>query len=512
DYEKAFNDELTAYRGEEDIPVLPSVARILRERAWNRLVNSSIVEKRLEDASIPISDEEVVYAIRSNPPEFLRANEAFLTNGRFDYQKYRQAIDDPSVDWRWLESYVRSELPISHLKQRVAVAARVTEGELRELYVQSTETVDFSFVAFLPGDFEDVPTPVSPAEMQAYYDQHLEEFRVPERASLDFVAMPIAPSEEDRGYLRSRMQEIIQRLAEGTPFEDLARYHSEGPTAAQGGDIGTFRRGDLTPELEDVAFSLQPGQVSGVIETEDAFQLVQAVEKSGSGAGESVRLRQIFMKIESGGETVEKVRLAADALRQSAESAGLRQAASQAGVAVRSTGLFEEGSFVPGIGDFRGANLFAFTSPVGSVSDPIFNNDVYFVLSVASRDSSRVEAFEEATTRLREMTAREKRIRLAEQEANRLRGDAAGATLDALAKRAGREVRRADLVTRVGSVPTVGRDTKLILAAFSAPAGRLHGPIHTDFGSYYIRQEKVTPIDEQRYMNEKAYLIRSLLT
>jgi parvulin-like peptidyl-prolyl isomerase len=511
EYEKAFNDELTAYRGNEDIAVLPSVARLLRERAWERLLNSAVVESELAKSPIPISDEEIVYAIRTNPPDFLRQNEAFLTEGRFDYEKYRQAIDDPSADWRWLENYLRSELPLGHLRQRVAIHARVTEGELRDLYVQNTETVDFSILAFMPSEFEDKAPAVSTAEMQAYYAEHRDAFRVPERATLDYVAMPVAPSEEDRTYLRTRMQEILQRLAEGTPFEDLARYNSEGPTAAQGGDIGSFRRGDLTPDLEAVAFSLPAGGVSGVIEGDRVFQIVQIVERTGAGADETVHLRQILMKVESGGDTVEKVRLAADEVRKGAADGGLQRAAAAAGVAVRTTPPFEEGSLVPGLGDFRAGNLFAFASPVGEVSDPVFSNETYYVLAVASRDSSQIEPFESAAPRVREMVSRDKRLRLAAADADRFRGEAAGLGLEELARKAGREVRKASLVSRAGSVPTIGRDAKLILAAFAAPGGRVFGPVHTETGSYYVRQDKMTPVDEQRYATDKTYLIHSLL-
>jgi hypothetical protein len=259
-----------------------------------------------------------------------------------------------------------------------------------------------------------------------------------------------------------------------------------------------------------VAFSLSAGQVSEVIETADAFQLIQLVERTGSGASEAVHLRQIYMKVESGGDTVEKVRLAAEEIRKSAQSVGLRQAAADAGLVLRSTGPFEEGSFLPGIGEFRGANLFAFASPLGEISEPVFNNNTYFLLSVAARDSSQVEPFEAVTGKLREMVGREKRLELAKAEANRLRGETASG-LETLARKAGREVRRADLVTRVGAVPAIGRDTKLILAAFSTADGATAGPIHTEHGSFYIRRERVTPVDEQRYLTERAYLTRSLL-
>jgi peptidyl-prolyl cis-trans isomerase D len=307
------------------------------------------------------------------------------------------------------------------------------------------------------------------------------------------------------------MQEVLKRIGEGTPFEDLARYYSEGPTAQQGGEIGTFKRGDLTPDVEAAAFALAPGQVSAVLEGPAAFQIIQLVEKTGSGKDEAVRLRQIFMKVEAGGDTAEKVRLAAEEIRKSAESSGLAAAAQAAGVAVRTTPPFEDGPFVPGMGPFRAANLFAFASEVGRVSEPVYNNDVYYVMAVASRDSAAIEPFQSATPRVRLAVAKEKRLQLARAEAERYRGDVSSG-LDALARRASREVRQTSLVSRSGSIPAVGRDSKLILAAFAAVQGATAGPVHTDFGSFYLRKEKMNAIDEERYLAEKGYYIRSLLT
>ena len=511
-FDRAFTEEMNLYRGDTDVPVLPAIAELLRERAWNRLVQSTIVDQELAKADIVISDEEIVHSIRTNPPDFLRQNEAFLTEGRFDYQKYRQAIDDPTVDWRWLENYYRSQLPYDHLRQRVAASAKVTEGELRDLYVQSSETVDFSYVAFLPAEFEDTELDATEAEGRAWHDSHEDDYRVPPRAALDYVRLVVEPSEEDYGYLRTRMGEIVQRISEGTPFEDLARYYSEGPTAAQGGEIGIFKRGQMTEKLDEIAFNLDEGEVSDVIEEGNSFQIIQVAEKSGSGPDLSLRIRQIVLTVEAGGETVEATRVAAEELQAEAEESGLREAAKAKSIACQTTIRFEEGSYVPGLGEFRAANLFAFAGEIGDASVPIYQNDSYYILGIALRDSAQVERYEEVAGRVKRDVIRQKRLDLAKAATERFTDAAPGPSLEDLARRAGRNVEKVDLVSRIGSVPGIGRDSKLVLAAFASPEGEAAGPYHTDFGSFYVRREKVTPIDEERYLQEKALLLRSLLT
>ena len=59
--------------------------------------------------------------------------------------------------------------------------------------------------------------------------------------------------------------------------------YSQGPAAAQGGDVGFIGKGTIIPEVEAVAFSLPIGQVSEVIESSVGFHIIQVVEKKGAG-------------------------------------------------------------------------------------------------------------------------------------------------------------------------------------------------------------------------------------
>lgn len=72
----------------------------------------------------------------------------------------------------------------------------------------------------------------------------------------------------------SGIQDLQQKLAQGQDFAALARQHSDCPSAAQGGDLGFFGRGQMVPEFETAAFGMQPGQVSDVIETAFGYHLV----------------------------------------------------------------------------------------------------------------------------------------------------------------------------------------------------------------------------------------------
>ena len=63
----------------------------------------------------------------------------------------------------------------------------------------------------------------------------------------------------------------------------MAKKSSEGPTAAQGGDLGYFKRGMLAKELEDLTFGMKPGDVSDVIRTRQGFVILKVSEHTAAG-------------------------------------------------------------------------------------------------------------------------------------------------------------------------------------------------------------------------------------
>jgi TonB family protein len=73
---------------------------------------------------------------------------------------------------------------------------------------------------------------------------------------------------------------LRKAVEKGSSFADLAKANSRGPTAAQGGAIGCFKRGVLAKELEELVFRLQPGEVSDVLRTKQGWVILQVTDRS----------------------------------------------------------------------------------------------------------------------------------------------------------------------------------------------------------------------------------------
>lgn len=133
-------------------------------------------------------------------------------------------------------------------------------------------------------------------DVQNYYQSHQKEFYGPDRvrARHIFLPLPQGSSAADDGAARMRGAEVLRRLAAGEDFAAVAREVSRGPSAADGGDLGFLKRGSIQAELEQAAFSLEPGQVSGLVKTRSGYHILKVEERRGGGAQPLDEVREII--------------------------------------------------------------------------------------------------------------------------------------------------------------------------------------------------------------------------
>lgn len=119
---------------------------------------------------------------------------------------------------------------------------------------------------------------------------------IPEKYTISHIFVNPKASEKVKQKARDFAQSLIDSIKSGKDFAELAKKYSEDPgTASQGGDLGFSKRGRLVPEFEASAFALEPGQVSGVVETVFGFHIIQTLEKR----GDAVHARHILIKVKN---------------------------------------------------------------------------------------------------------------------------------------------------------------------------------------------------------------------
>ncbi|MFC1850611.1 peptidylprolyl isomerase [candidate division CSSED10-310 bacterium] len=122
---------------------------------------------------------------------------------------------------------------------------------------------------------------IEEADVKTFYQENPGQFQVPEQIRASHILLSVKPEEqeEDRSKKRAQLQTLKDEIAKGADFGELARQHSSCPSKEKGGDLGFFGRGQMVKPFEEVAFNLNPDQVSDIVETKFGLHLIKLAEK-----------------------------------------------------------------------------------------------------------------------------------------------------------------------------------------------------------------------------------------
>lgn len=127
---------------------------------------------------------------------------------------------------------------------------------------------------------------VTDEDLRTYYQRHAGDFAGEDEVHVRHIFLPLpegAPAAEE-AKARAQGEKVLQRLATGEDFAKLAREVSKGPGAEEGGDLGWLRRGVVQKPLEDAAFALKAGQVSGLVRAGPGLHVLKVEERRVGGA------------------------------------------------------------------------------------------------------------------------------------------------------------------------------------------------------------------------------------
>jgi parvulin-like peptidyl-prolyl isomerase len=126
---------------------------------------------------------------------------------------------------------------------------------------------------------------VTDEEIGEYYNKHRQEYEGKESVRMKQILLLLPPGADETLKNKIKKEALLLRefIMKGESFDLLAAKYSQGPAAAQGGDVGFIERGTIIPEVEAVAFSLPVEQVSEVIESSLGFHIIKVVDKKGAG-------------------------------------------------------------------------------------------------------------------------------------------------------------------------------------------------------------------------------------
>lgn len=126
---------------------------------------------------------------------------------------------------------------------------------------------------------------ISPTEVKAYFKAIPKDSLpvVPESYKFAQLVVKAKPNAYEKDRIRKKLEGVRGRILNGSDFDLMARIYSKDPGSRErGGDLGFLARNQLVPEFSAVAFRLEPGEISEIVESPFGFHLIQLIEKKGN--------------------------------------------------------------------------------------------------------------------------------------------------------------------------------------------------------------------------------------
>jgi peptidyl-prolyl cis-trans isomerase C len=154
--------------------------------------------------------------------------------------------------------------------------------------------IDMSINKMMEAEVANSPAPTD-AQVREFYDTNPDKFKQDEAVRASHILIPADEKADEATKKKARAEiDILKQLKGGSDFAALAKKHSKDGSAAQGGDLNFFTKGQMVPAFDQVAFSLKPGEMSDVVTTPFGYHIIKVTERR---AASTVPFEQVSPRI-----------------------------------------------------------------------------------------------------------------------------------------------------------------------------------------------------------------------
>src|SRR6202166_2862999 len=511
-------------------------------QAAQQLIQRQALIAEAEHLGLRATDEDVRDELQHG-----RYAQAFFPGGNFIGQaQYEELLQQHDLTVPMFENDVKEEILIDKLRSLVAGGAMVSDAEIRQKFEKDNTKIKFDYAVLRkddilkglhPSDLElkafydrnkatynnSIPEKrkikyvlidtaklqgeqqVSQQDLQKYYDQHRDEFRVPEQVNVRqiLIKTPLPGPEgkvDQKGIdeARNKADDVLKQLKAGAKFEDLAKKYSEDPSSKSGGSVGWIKRGGFPiPDVDKAAFSLPKGGTSGVINAGYAFVILRVDDKQDAHLKTLAEVKDQAEPLIKQQKAQQAADAEASALLSQARSGGLDKAASAQGMQAVTTDFISRTDSLPGIGTSPQFTEAVFNAAEKSPPDEVPLPQGYAIFQLEAIKPPATPTFEEIRNRVETEFKNERAGTLLTQKTQELSDRAkADHDLKKAAKELGATMKSSDFVRPDGQVPDIGSMGGPASAAFGLKPGDISGPIDSgNSGAVLAILDKQAPAD-----------------
>jgi len=243
---------------------------VISREDFNRMIDP--IQKRMEMQGSE-QDKARLPEIRKNVLENLVNRELLLQEGK----KSGVKLDDAAVVKQMAD--VKKQFP-----SEAEFGAMMKRMNMTEESFKVRLTQDMTIQEFIDKQFA-AKVKISDEESKAFYDGNQDKFKQPEEVKASHILIAVPPKSDDakKAESRKKIEDVQKRLKKGEDFAAVAKEVSDCPSKEQGGDLGYFSKGQMVKPFEEAAFSMKPGEVSNIVETDFGFHIIKTADKKAEG-------------------------------------------------------------------------------------------------------------------------------------------------------------------------------------------------------------------------------------
>ena len=513
--------------------------------ALDSLITAKVLDYEARRMGLTVTPDELRRAIETYP--------GFQDRGAFiGVERYRAVLAANSLTVTEFENNVRNSLLGRKLQNVLADSVEVSDKEIRDEFIRQNQEAQVQFVVFRKDDFKKDVKPTE-TELRAYFDKNKDKYFIKEQRKVRYLLLSIPelaptikvtendiqdtwarqPHDEtvDASHIlfkledpskdaevRAKAEQVLKQIQAGGDFAELARKYSEDTgSAQQGGNLGPFTRGRMVREFENVAFSLKPGEVSGLVRTQFGYHIIKVLSREVPTLEANRKSIEASIQQQRASE-VAKAK-AAEAARLAETNKDLSAVAKSLGVPaqVRETGLMAKNSdpLANGISQQMLDEVFQLKE-INSIGKPVEHPMGQAIPQLMETRLPKPPDFAEARAAVEKDLIDARAGELMQAEAKKLSGEAVqAASLETAAKKDRLTVQTSKPFKKTGaSEPELASSQAATADAFSLPVGGISAPIPIEGGNREIvlQVKSRTPFDEEAFNKQKAELRTRLLS
>ncbi len=504
--------------------VPPALMPYLMQRAAQSLITQKALVYEAERMGLGVSDEELrSYLHQGQMGQMIfpggnfigqRAYEDFIQNQfSMGVQQFEQEVKSEIVQ-RKLSALINGAVSVSDKdiaqqvqKQGVKVKfdyavltlddvkkqIKPTDAELKAFYEQNKQQYVNSIPEKRKARYILIDTAkladkisLSQAQVQQYYSQHQDEYRIPETVTVRHILIktptPDADGKVDQKGVdtaRAKADDIEKQLKSGANFADLAKKNSEDPGSAQeGGLLPPITRGRTVPEFEQAAFNTPVGQTTGVIRTSYGFHIIRVEAKQQARLKPLDEVKSQIEPLLKQQQISGQAQNLATTVQTRARTAGLDKAASEKGLTIITTDFISQTDPLPGVGNAKDLDSALFAAKKNDPPGTAQTSLGYAIYQVTDIQPPQTPTFEQIKAQVEQQFKEQRAQTLLAQKTQELSDRAhANHDLKKVAKELGATVKTSDLVDADAQVPEIGPMNGAAAVAFSMKPGEISGPL-----------------------------------